>query len=103
MMCYVFDFWLKERPAEAFAIAGLRDLNLYLEMMLWIDAERRRPYPVVCSHESILAREFFPNSLSGYGLSTVEEISRFLTLEQVRLNMLNRVTNPLFDTVIASY
>lgn len=103
MMCYVFDFWLKERPAEAFALAGIRDLNLFLEMMLWIDAERRRPYPTVCTYETILAREYYPNSLNGYALSTVEEISRFLTLEQVRLNMLNRVTNPIFDRVIAQY
>ncbi len=102
-MCYLFDRWMKEYWSDAVALTPVADIGLFQEMMRWIDAERRRPYPTVCALEQIINRDFYPDSLAGYDLSTIEAISRFLTLEQVRLNMLYRITRPIFERVLDGY
>ena len=117
LMVYLFEWWMKEAAVRAMeegspigtyqtraeALTPVTEVSLFVEMMRWTDAERRRPYPRVYPLETIASRAFYPDSLAAYTLSTVEEISRFVTLEQVRLNMMSIVTNPIFDRVVRGY
>lgn len=101
--CYIFADWIKYNTAEAIKFSGRSDLTLYLEMMLWIDAERRANYPFECSYSDIFSKDEYPESIKNYKLKTIEDIGRFSTLEQVRLNMLSRISNSLFDKIIEKW
>lgn len=97
---YMFHEWIKNHTNDAIEISGRSDIGLYLEMMLWLDAERRLTYPNECSFSDIFGESFYPKSLQPYKFTSIEELGRFITLEQVRLNMLSRITNPIFDKII---
>lgn len=99
-LCYVFDYFFK-RDVFAERFLG-QSPGLYKEMMLWLDAERRVDYPSICAFGDICDPVHFPDALHPYRLETVDEISRFVTLEQVRLNMLSRIVIPVFDEIVRS-
>lgn len=100
---YMFHEWIKKHTDDAMKISGRPDIGLYLEMMLWLDAERRMTYPNKCAFDDIFGTSFYPRSIASYGLTSVEDLGRFMTLEQVRLNMLSRITNPIFDIIVNNW
>jgi hypothetical protein len=102
-VCYLFDAWHREHAGRVNALVRNQDVGLWHEMMRWLDFERRQPYPALVSIEAIRGRDCFPNSLDRYALATIEEIGRFMTIEQVRLNMLSRITNPILGRLMEAY
>lgn len=101
--CYIFFDWIKFHTNDVIDISKKPDIILYLEMMTWLDAERRVIYPTECANLDIYSDKFYPDSTESYNFETIDQIGRFMLLEQVRLNMLSRVSNKLFDKLINNW
>jgi len=97
--CYITD---KLITTNRTLLTGIIDapVSMYHEMMRWLDAERRIAYPHTCSHADIFSDKVFPGSLDLYDLGSIEKISRFVTLEQVRLNMMSQISNKVFEKIL---